>query len=182
MDVHFIDTTFRDGSQSLWASGMRTGMMEAVAEAMDQAGFAAIEVPLLGIFFKKFVRDFKEDPWEMARMVARKMPNTVKSCMAGGHLIRLSSPHAAAIVELYYSVWSEIGALNRAQIICNTYGQIKRTFPWIIPMFRKLGLQIASPSPIPFPPAIPTSTTRKRRASSCRSSRTRSTSRTRAGY
>ena len=27
MDVRFIDTTFRDGSQSLWASGMRTGMM-----------------------------------------------------------------------------------------------------------------------------------------------------------
>ena len=26
MDVHFVDTTFRDGSQSLWASGMRTGM------------------------------------------------------------------------------------------------------------------------------------------------------------
>src|ERR1019366_2735858 len=84
MDVRFIDTTFRDGSQSLWASGMRTGMMEAVAPAMDQAGFEAIEVPLLGIYFKKFVRDLKEDPWELARMVAKKMPNTVKSCMAGG--------------------------------------------------------------------------------------------------
>ena len=45
MDVRFIDTTFRDGSQSLWASGIRPGMMEAVAEGMDRAGFDVIEVP-----------------------------------------------------------------------------------------------------------------------------------------
>jgi pyruvate carboxylase len=44
MDVNFIDTTFRDGHQSLWALGMRTGMIEAVAESMDQAGFEAMEV------------------------------------------------------------------------------------------------------------------------------------------
>ena len=78
MNVEFIDTTFRDGSQSLWASGMRAGMIEAVAEEVGQAGFKAVEVPVIGIYFKKFVRDLKEDPWEMARMVARKMPTTVK--------------------------------------------------------------------------------------------------------
>ena len=74
MELRLIDTTFRDGSQSLWASGMRSGMIEAVAEAMDRAGFDVIEVPVGGINFKKFIRDLKEDPWEMARMVARKMP------------------------------------------------------------------------------------------------------------
>ena len=84
MDVRFIDTTFRDGSQSLWASGMRSGMIEAVAQDMDRAGFDVIEVPVGGIYFKKFVRDLKEDPWEFSRMVARTMPNTVKSCMAPG--------------------------------------------------------------------------------------------------
>ena len=47
MDVRFIDTTFRDGSQSLWASGLGTGMIEAVASAMDHAGFDAIEVPVV---------------------------------------------------------------------------------------------------------------------------------------
>ena len=39
MEVRFIDTTFRDGAQSLWAGGIRTGMMAAVAENMDRAGF-----------------------------------------------------------------------------------------------------------------------------------------------
>ncbi len=31
-EIHFIDTTVRDGPQSLWALGMRTGMMIPVAE------------------------------------------------------------------------------------------------------------------------------------------------------
>src|SRR5665647_3617472 len=74
MDVRFVDTTFRDGSQSMWASGMRTGMMEAVAEIMDEVGFAAIEVPVNGIYFKKIVSDLKEDPWDLLRMLGRKMP------------------------------------------------------------------------------------------------------------
>ena len=59
MEVHFIDTTLRDGSESLWASGMRLGMIEAVAGDLERAGFAAIDVPLNGIHFKKFVRDLK---------------------------------------------------------------------------------------------------------------------------
>src|SRR5208282_3897268 len=97
MDVHFVDTTLRDGSQSLWASGMRTGMMEAVAEALGEAGFAAVEVPLNGILFKKIVRDLKEDPWELARRLARKMPKTVKGCMAGANLNPFGTPSPRAI-------------------------------------------------------------------------------------
>ena len=37
-EVSFVDTTFRDGQQSLWAEGMTTGMMLPVAERMDEAG------------------------------------------------------------------------------------------------------------------------------------------------
>jgi oxaloacetate decarboxylase (Na+ extruding) subunit alpha len=143
MDVRFIDTTFRDGSQSLWASGLRTGMLEAVAESMELAGFDVIEVPVIGVNFKKFVRDLKEDPWEMTRMVARKMPNTVKSCMTGAHIQPFEAPPPRAIVELFHTVLVATGALNRAQLTANTFGQIEGAFPWIIPLFRKLGLQIA---------------------------------------
>jgi oxaloacetate decarboxylase alpha subunit len=143
MNVGLVDTTFRDGSQSLWASGMRTGMIEAVAEDMDQAGFEVIEVPMLGVYFKKFVRDLKEDPWAMAHMVARKMPNTVKSCMAGGGFHPFEAPPPHSIVQLFYERVAEIGALNRAQMSCNTFGQIERAFPWMIPLFRKLDIKVA---------------------------------------
>ena len=144
MDVHFIDTTFRDGSQSLWAGGMRSGMIEVVADAMDQAGFEVIEVPVGGNHMKKSLRDSKEDPWDRARMVARSMPKTVKSCMAGAHIILFEAASTPrSIIELYYSRLAGIGALNRVQLMANVMDECKRTFPWVIPMFRKLGLQVA---------------------------------------
>ncbi|MBI2960804.1 MAG: hypothetical protein HYY28_10855 [Betaproteobacteria bacterium] len=141
MDVHFIDTTFRDGSQSLWALGMRPGMMEAVAESMDRAGFDVIEVPG-GNYMKKCVRDLKEDPWAMMAMLARKMPNTVKTSMAGTYIFALDPLTPRSMIEFYYAHLVKIGALDRVQITSNTFDQPKRAFPWIIPAFRKLGLQI----------------------------------------
>lgn len=77
-EVRFQDTTLRDGSQSLWAMGMRHGMMEPIAADLDAAGYSAIEVPINGIVFKKIVRDLKEDPFEMIRMLQRRMPDTMK--------------------------------------------------------------------------------------------------------
>ena len=70
MEVGFLDTTFRDGSQSLWAMGIRHGMMEPIAEDMDRSGFDFIEVPANPIFFKKMIRDLKEDPWSLMKMLA----------------------------------------------------------------------------------------------------------------
>jgi len=143
MEVNFVDTTFRDGAQSLWASSMRIGMIEAVAEEVGRAGFAVVEVPLNGIYLKKFVRDLKEDPWELARMVARKMPHTLKSCMAGGNLNPFGAPSPRGIAKLFYDRIGAIGALNRAQTFANTYGQMEREFPWTLPIFRDAGLQVA---------------------------------------
>ncbi len=143
MDVRFIDTTFRDGAQSLWASSMRTGMIEAVAEDVGRAGFAVVEVPVGAVYFKKFVRDLKEDPWDMARMVAKKLPRAVKSCMAGGNLNPLGEPTPRAIAHLFYECVAANKALDRAQTFANTYGQMEFEFPWTIPMFRRLGMQVA---------------------------------------
>src|SRR5438309_2286756 len=65
-EVHFIDTTLRDGQQSLWALGMRTGAMLAVAEAMDRAGFESLEF-FCSTMIKKYVREQKQNPWEWVR-------------------------------------------------------------------------------------------------------------------
>ena len=143
MDVRFIDTTFRDGSLSLWAYNMRAGMIAAVAESMDQAGFDAIEVPVNPIPVKKFVRELKEDPWEMMRMVAGKMPNTVKNCMGTGNINTLGGTSPRALTKLYYECVVATGAMNRFQMVANTTGQIDNEFPWTFPLFRNLGVQIA---------------------------------------
>src|SRR5688500_20409734 len=66
-DIFFVDTTLRDGHLSLWASNMRTGMMLPVAERLDRAGFEGIEI-MSSAFYKKCVRDLKNDPWERIRL------------------------------------------------------------------------------------------------------------------
>ena len=74
-EIRFVDTTLRDGHQSLWAEGMLTGMILPVAGSMDQAGFEAIEL-VAPSFFKKACREFKEDIWERIRLVRRCVTQT----------------------------------------------------------------------------------------------------------
>jgi len=75
-------------------------------------------------------------------MVARKMPKTVKTCMGSGDLLPFEAPPPRPLMELYFERLVATGSLNRVQITSNTRDQIKRMFPWIIPVFKKLGLQI----------------------------------------
>ena len=81
-EVRFVDTTLRDGHQSLWAERMTTGMMLPVARAMDEAGFDAMEL-MSASHLKKCVRELREDPWERVRMVAQRVTRTPLRLMAG---------------------------------------------------------------------------------------------------
>jgi oxaloacetate decarboxylase alpha subunit len=81
-EVRFVDTTIRDGHQSLWAERMSTGMMLPIAERLDDAGFDAIEL-LSGSHIKKAVRELREDPWDRIRLVAERCPKTPLRLIAG---------------------------------------------------------------------------------------------------
>lgn len=70
--VKLVDTSLRDGQMSLWATNMTTAMMLPVAGTLDRAGFDAIEV-MGSSFFKKCVRDLREDPWERIRLLRSRM-------------------------------------------------------------------------------------------------------------
>ena len=59
--VRFIDTTVRDGNQSLWALNMKIGSMLPALPHMDEAGFESMEF-FLSVIFKKYVREHKENP------------------------------------------------------------------------------------------------------------------------
>ncbi|MEW5914424.1 MAG: pyruvate carboxylase subunit B [Thermodesulfobacteriota bacterium] len=70
------DLTLRDGTQSLFATRMRTEDMLEVAEMMDEAGFWAMEV-WGGATFDAMSRFLGEDPWERPRTLrkyAKKTP------------------------------------------------------------------------------------------------------------
>jgi len=80
--IKFVDTTIRDGHQSLWAENMTTGMMLPVAETLDRAGFDAIEL-ISSSHLKKCVRELKEDPWARVRLMRERMPRTPLRLNAG---------------------------------------------------------------------------------------------------
>ena len=73
--IRFVDTTIRDGHQSLWAENMTTGMMLPIAEKLDNAGFEGIEL-IPGSHLMKTVRERKEDPWQRVRLVSKLITKT----------------------------------------------------------------------------------------------------------
>ena len=80
--IRFVDTTIRDGHQSLWAENMTTGMMRPIAEALDRAGFDAIEL-ISSSHLKKCVRELKEDPWARVRLMRERITQTPLRLNAG---------------------------------------------------------------------------------------------------
>ncbi len=70
-----MDLTLRDGTQSLFATRMRTEDMIATAEMMDEAGFWAMEV-WGGATFDSMSRFLGEDPWERPRTLRKYAPKT----------------------------------------------------------------------------------------------------------
>ncbi len=74
-DIRFVDTTLRDGHQSLWATRMRTAHMLPIAPLLDESGFMAAE--LMGtVHFDACLRYLREDPWERIRLLSEALPNT----------------------------------------------------------------------------------------------------------
>ncbi|HEV8723186.1 MAG TPA: carboxylase [Candidatus Binatia bacterium] len=105
-EIFFVDTTLRDGQLSLWASNMRTGMMLPAAERLDRAGFEAIEV-MSSAFYKKCVRDLKDDPWERLRLLRQRIKKTpLRSIRSRAMLAFQITPSAVA------DLWLERLAAN----------------------------------------------------------------------
>jgi oxaloacetate decarboxylase (Na+ extruding) subunit alpha len=74
-EIKFVDTTVRDGSLSLWALGMKTGAMLAIAEQMDQCGFESME--FFGFAgYIKYVKEHKENPWTWMGEGAKRFRRT----------------------------------------------------------------------------------------------------------
>ena len=82
--VAFVDTTTRDGNQSLWsATGLTTPDVLAIAPAMDQVGYEALDFTS-STHMAVSVRFHREDPWERIRLVSAAMPNTPLSIITTG--------------------------------------------------------------------------------------------------
>lgn len=82
--LQFIDTTLRDGNQSLWgATGLRTPMMLEIAPELDRVGYHALDFST-STHMAVTVRFHKENPWERVRKMKALMPNTKLSFLSTG--------------------------------------------------------------------------------------------------
>lgn len=83
----FVDTTLRDGHQSLIATRMSTQDMLPALEAMDRMGFHSMEI-WGGATFDVAVRFLNEDPWQRLRMIRERIKNTrLQMLLRGQNLV-----------------------------------------------------------------------------------------------
>ena len=82
--IEFVDTTMRDGNQSLWsATGLTTPDVLAIAPTVDRVGYHACDFTS-STHMAVSVRFHREDPWERIRLVSEAMPNTPLSMITPG--------------------------------------------------------------------------------------------------
>jgi len=98
--VGIMDTTLRDGHQSLLATRMRTEDMLAVAEKMDKMGFYSLEV-WGGATFDTCMRFLNESPWERLRTLKKVFKNTKLQMLLRGQNLVGYKHYADDVVEAF---------------------------------------------------------------------------------
>lgn len=73
--LKICDTSLRDAHQSLLATRMRTDDMLPIVSAIDNAGYAAVEM-WGGATFDTAMRFLNENPWDRVRKLKERMPKT----------------------------------------------------------------------------------------------------------
>ena len=132
--VKIVDTTLRDGHQSLFATRMRIEDMEPIAAEMNKVGFHAMEV-WGGATFDVCTRFLNEDPWERVRTLKRLMPDTPLQMLLRGQNLVGYRNYADDLVEAFCHQAAEVGidifrvfdALNDERNVEASYRAIKET-------------------------------------------------------
>ena len=113
--VDIIDTTTRDGNQSLWgATGLMTPDIVSIAPTMDRVGFHAADF-LSSTHMAVSVRFHREDPWERMRLVRGAMPDTKLSFITTGMRFISWVPAGEDVIRLSFRLVARNG-IRRMQI------------------------------------------------------------------
>lgn len=124
--VRLVDTTLRDGQQSLWAYRMPTSAMLPALADLDAAGFEAIEFLTPGPQFARMVRDLKEDPWQWVR--AGVETGTTTPLRLHGSVAARLSPIPVAAQHLMLKTLGRMGiGTTRASDPWNDFEELEST-------------------------------------------------------
>jgi oxaloacetate decarboxylase alpha subunit len=98
--IRYVDQTLRDGQQSHWGMRMQAGHMLAVADAIDAAGYHAIDLTGSS-HFEVLVRYQRENPWDGLDAMRAAMPNaTLRAGMRVNGVVGMGIS-ADSVIELW---------------------------------------------------------------------------------
>jgi len=106
--IKIMDTTFRDGHQSLWATRMRTEDMLPIMQEMDEVGFCAMEV-WGGATFDVTHRYLNEDPWERLAILKKGLKKTPLQMLLRGQNLVGYRNYADDVVRAFVQKTAELG-------------------------------------------------------------------------
>jgi oxaloacetate decarboxylase alpha subunit len=113
--VDIVDTTTRDGNQSLWsATGLTTSDIVSIAPTLDRVGFRAVDFTS-STHMAVAVRFHREDPWERLRLVRAAMPETRLSFITSGMRFITWVPADADVMRLAFRCVARNG-IRRFQV------------------------------------------------------------------
>lgn len=100
MGVKIVETSLRDGHQSLFATRMTTPEILSVAQYLDNAGYYAIEI-WGGATFDACMRFLNEDPWERLRECKKLFKKTKLQMLFRGQNILGYHHYADDVVDMF---------------------------------------------------------------------------------
>ncbi|QPJ61004.1 MAG: sodium-extruding oxaloacetate decarboxylase subunit alpha [Candidatus Nitronauta litoralis] len=106
--LKITDVILRDAHQSLLATRMKTEDMLPIAGKLDQVGFFSLEM-WGGATFDACVRFLNEDPWDRARQLKIKAPNTPFQMLLRGQNLLGYRHYADDIVERFVKQSCDVG-------------------------------------------------------------------------
>jgi oxaloacetate decarboxylase (Na+ extruding) subunit alpha len=106
--LKITEVVLRDAHQSLLATRMKTEDMLPIAEKLDAVGFFSLEA-WGGATFDTCIRFLNEDPWERARQLKKKIPNTPLQMLLRGQNCVGYRHYADDIVERFVKKSYEVG-------------------------------------------------------------------------
>jgi oxaloacetate decarboxylase alpha subunit len=106
--LKITELALRDAHQSLLATRMKTEDMLPIAEKMDAVGFFSLEA-WGGATFDTCIRFLNEDPWERARQLKKKIPNTPLQMLLRGQNCVGYRHYADDIVERFVKKSYDVG-------------------------------------------------------------------------
>ncbi|WP_312179112.1 pyruvate/oxaloacetate carboxyltransferase [Arthrobacter sp.] len=129
--IRLVDTSLRDGNQSLWgATGLTTGMVEAVGPLLDQVGYDAIDFTS-STNLSVGVKWHRENPWERISRMREAMPATPLSAITTGMRFMSWDKASETVMRMALRLLASHG-IRRLQIAepMNDVGSLLRVAQW----------------------------------------------------